>query len=286
MTEVLASRVVSAFPLSVATSLALESIFEAPGPSIDPERVIPQKVNIFDYNEFWLNLSTLTRNILGSLPREDSSRVFPGELADVLDGEVEMIQFITSQQSYNKTTPIFYVSNYQDMQTSYPHSVLRMDRTDNQKQYRSLHNKTIELFLKKNEGSDAIKIFKRNLTPSNRPTALIMTHMAYDLVSYKAFSKLDLIESHTGILKSKALWYTKYQDGKNLPVMPFEVGLMQVFGDKETFAIKDIKLKKAMIELAQQNQWTAVTSREKIFFDLDKLKNPYHAEIVKSMMRT
>lgn len=286
ITGILASRTVSAFPLSVGTSLALESIFESSSPSIDPERVIPQKVNILEYTEFWLNLSTLVRNIIGSLSREDSARVFPGELAEVLDGEVEMIQFLTSQQSFNRTTPIFYVSNYQDMQSSYPHATIRMDRTDNQKQYRSLHNQTIEKFLQKNQGSTTIRVFKRDLTTENKPKALIMTHMAYDLVSHKAFSHLDLIESHTGILKSKALWYTKYQDGKNLPMMPFDVGLLQVFGDKETFAIKDIKLKKAIIELAIECQWTAVTTRSKILFDLDRLKNPFHAQLVKEMIRS
>lgn len=284
--EILANRTVSAFPISVGTSLALESIFEASGPSIDPERIIPQKVNITDYAEFWLNISTLYRNILGSLTREDSLRVSPGELAEVLDAEIEIIQFLTSQQSSNFTKPIFYVSNYQGLKETYPHAIIRTDNTENQKRYRSIHNEAIQKFLKKNDGSEHIRVFKRDVVADNRPVALMMTHMAYDLLGSKTFSKLDLIESHTGVLKSKALWYTKYLDGKNLPPLPFSVGLLQILGDKETFGIRDIKLKKAIIELAKEEKWTPITSRDKIIFDLDKLKNPYFTTIAKELMRS
>lgn len=284
--EILANRTVSAFPISVGTSLTLESIFEASGPSIDPERIIPQKVNITDYAEFWLNISTLYRNILGSLTREDSLRVSPGELAEVLDAEIEIIQFLTSQQSSNFTKPIFYVSNYQGLKETYPHATIRTDNTENQKRYRSMHNEAIQKFLKKNDGSEHIRVFKRDVVADNRPVALMMTHMAYDLLGSKTFSKLDLIESHTGVLKSKALWYTKYLDGKNLPPLPFSVGLLQILGDKETFGIRDIKLKKAIIELAKEEKWTPITSRDKIIFDLDKLKNPYFTTVAKELMRS
>lgn len=284
--EILANRTVSAFPISVGTSLALESIFEASGPSIDPERIIPQKVNITDYTEFWLNISTLFRNIFGSLTREDSLRVSPGELADVLESEVEIIQFLTSQQSSNVTKPIFYVSNYQGIKETYPHALIRTDNTENQRRYRAIHNDTIKQFLKINDGSEAIRVFRRDIEATGKPKGLMMTHMAYDLLGEKSFRSLDLIESHTGILKSNALWYTKYNDGKNLPPMPFNSGLLQIFGDKETFGIPNIKLKRAIVELAKESKWTPVTSRDKIIFDLDKLKDSSLTTIALEMIRS
>jgi len=45
----LASRTVSAFPISIGTSLAFESVFFPRQPSYDPERQIPNRVEVTQY---------------------------------------------------------------------------------------------------------------------------------------------------------------------------------------------------------------------------------------------
>lgn len=286
ITDYLSNRTISAFPLSVGTSLALESIYEASAPSIDPERVIPQKVTINDYSEFWINISTLVRNIFGALSKEGTLSVLPWEVAEVIETEAEMIQFLTQQQSSNRVKTYFYANTHQDLQTKYPDAKLRASNTEAQQIYKLIHDQAIEIVMKNNlSRADMYRLCRGEILPESRPKALILTHMAYDLLSHDHFQTLDLIESHTGVLKKKTAWYTKYNDGKSLPPMPFMSGLLQVFGDKETFAIADIRLKREVIELAQTNRWTPVTTMDKIRYDAEKLVDADRREKFKRMLR-
>lgn len=282
--DILSGRTVSAFNLSVGTSLALESIFSADNPSIDPNRIIPQKINISDYQELWINLGTLFRNILGSLTKEDSNRVLYGELAQCLEYEVELINHLTTTQSNNRVKTIYYASNYQDLQTLYPLARVRTDNTQNQKIYRALHNKAIETYLKSIYKQDDHRTFKNKIRNNYRAKVLMLTHMPYDLLSRDQFSVLHLLESHTGLMRTQATWYFKYYDGKNLPPMPFNEGLLQVFGDKESFSVLDIKMKRDLIDLIKENKWTPATTRSAMLGDIGRLKNPYYTTILQKLL--
>ena len=283
-TDILAGRTLSAFALSVGTSLALESIFTGDRAPIDPDRVIPQKVNILDYQEFWINLSTLFRNIHSSITREESLGVSPREWLIVLEDEVEQIKILIAHQSNSRVKPIFYASQYQNFESKYPHARIRKLNTDNQRAYFETQQLILTQFAKHHAKEPWLKLFNDKLRTDNKPKALILTHIPYDLLSVKQFTGLDLIESHTGLLRQPATWYTKYFDGKNLPPMPFVEGLLQIFGDKEHFSVKDLKMKRELIQLAQDCRWTPATTRDKLLFDIDKLKNPYYTAILKEVM--
>lgn len=279
-----ANRTTSAFPVSVATSLAIESIFETNSASIDPNRVIPQKIDLHKYKEFWINLSTLFRNLFTSLAKEDSKRVLPRELADALFEEAEIIESLSTEETHGSTRVIFYVCNYQDLALKHPNALLRTDNTDNQKIYRHLHDSSIALFLKLREGSENIIVTDNTLKPKSKVKALILTHIAYDLLSAKNFQSLELLESHTGVLKGPSQWSTKYLHGRELSMLPFNKAFLQVMGDSETFRPLGVKIKNDIVELAKSRNWTSLTTRDKIISDLDFLKNPYFKEIIRSML--
>ena len=63
------TRTISAFPISVGTSLALESLFAPRLETIDPERKF-ERVDVTKYSEVWINLSTLFRNIVGAVEKK------------------------------------------------------------------------------------------------------------------------------------------------------------------------------------------------------------------------
>lgn len=281
--DILSSRTTSAFPVSVGTSLALESVFVSDSPSIDPDRQIPQKIEITDYNELWINLHTLFRNAFGSLTREGSSQVLPREMVQIMEDEMEMISSIASQQSNYLVNTIFYLSQYRGHERKYPHARLRKLTTDNQKNYYTLLMASVNALVDRHKLDKSMRYFDDSLKNDNKPKALLLSHMAYDLLSVKNFQVLNLLESHTGVLRTPASWYTKYYDGKNLPPMPFSKVLMQVFGDKETFSVMDLKLKREMIELAKSCRWTPATTVDKLKNDIHKLTNPYYVTILKSM---
>jgi len=283
----LSNRVVSAFPISVATSLALESIFKGPNPTIDPERIIPQQININEYNEFYINLSTIFRNIIGALSKEDYLRVGPKGIKETMLFEMEVLDSIFRNEGGGSTKVIFYANEYKKAlsHSKHPHAIFRSVSTEKQKEYKNLHDETISLFLKNSHSSDNLKIFDSDIKPKIKCKALILTHIAYDLLSHYNFLKLDLIESHTGVLKNKHQWYTKFHEGKSLNMIPFYCGFLQVFGDSEFYKPFDIKVRRTIIDLATQSNWNQITTIAKIIQDLDKMKDHFLKEVLKSMIR-
>ena len=289
-TDPLAGRAISAYPLSVGTSLAFESIFPTTNPGIDVNRVIPQRIKLTDYDEIWVNLATLVRNMYGSLPKEDAAMVSGQALAEAVLGEMEMIQSLCLNESNNRIQPVFYACSYKKLeQKASKYVTLRTDDTVNQKIYRTLLQLALKTVYSKLNENKTLRSYDSELnrpgSPYHRKTrAIIVTHSAWDLTSYKNFDNLDLVESHTGVLKTRATWYTKYQNGKELGMLPFMEGLLQVFGDSEHFRPMDIRLRRELIDVAQEFRWSPVTTRDKVRLNLDNLKNPYFREVLKSVI--
>lgn len=286
-TDPLSGRTLSAFPLSVATSLAFESILTGPNPTIDPDRRIPQQIDLKNYNEFWINLSTLFRNIMTSLSKEDAAIVGASGLKDTLTYEIETIESIIKNEGSSSVKLVFYVCENKDATSisKNPFAMMRGDTTDKQKIYRSLHNTTIAKFLKEHHESDSLRIFNSELKPKIRCKALILTHIAYDLLSHKNFTVLDLVESHTGVLKHKHQFHTKLQNGKELVMIPFFKGFLQIFGDNEFYHPLNGKVRKALVELAIVNRWNQTTTLEKITFDIGYMTDHYTREVLLKILK-
>ena len=289
LNNTLLNRTVSAYPLSVATSLAFESIFQTDKPSIDPDRKIPEKINIFNYTEMWINLSTLIRNIIGSLDKEGAISVGSSQVKDTLLEEIEFIISLFNNEGKSAVKLVFYACEY-DKLVSYsvkPLIALRMDNTPGQKMYRFLHNQVLELLFKELDSNNPMyKKFKNNIKPtSSVANVLLLSHYAYDLTNANNFNKLDLVESHTGVLKDKYKWYTKYYNGSELDMIPFNRGFLQIFGDKEHFRPLDIKLRKSIVDIAREAHWSQVTSMEKIKHYMENMRNLYAREIVLTILR-
>lgn len=286
MFSIISGRTTSAFPLSVGTSLAFESAIVSNQPSIDPERVIPQKVNLNDYDEIWINISTLFRNLVGSLTKDDSQRVHPGELAVGLMNEIDIIKEIVKADTLDKVKVVFYVCEHRDLTKSkYPYALFRLDTTPKQHLYRSNHDKAIKEVLKQRSVIDSIRVFSGSeITSPNYRRIIIITHIALDLCSSKNFNEFDLLESHTGVLKKPHQFNTKYLDGKKYPMLPFNKGLLQVFGDSEHFRPYPIKTREMIIGLAEKYKWTPATTRDKIKYSLSTIPAAYDREILLSLV--
>ncbi len=275
--ESIAGRAIGAYPISIATSLAIESVA-----GIFPDNPV-SPAPILKYSELWINVRTLYRNFIGALDRETSERVMPPEISEVLSEEMEQIVSIVREISEGKTKVVFYISNYADIETKYKHAVIRRDSTDKQKMYTASLNQTLAMLIKSHT-PDTLQVFDLKIHVANRPSALIVTHIVYDLVVWKQFTKLVLLESHTGKMKEYAQWYTKYLNGKELSMMPFREDLLQVFGDHETFRPMDVRVRRELIEVAVKYRWSAITTIDKIKYGVDQMKNPYARDILKAIL--
>lgn len=277
-------RDISAFPVSVGTSLALESLFKPVLEPIDPERKIPQHVNLDDYDELWINVFTLYRNLMAALTKEHTQSV---SFREVAEGIVQEIDYITEIFNSYKTRVtqkiIFYISDYKGIGDQNKFVNPRKIATDTQIHFSELYVATAKLLIEHYRNYSNFKLFKSEIKPDVRCKALIITHVAFDLVSYENFRELDLLESHTGILKKYPTWHTKYYNGKELPDLPFNLLLLKIFGDANTYRPMDMRLRKEILAIAKANRWTPVTSESKVRRDLNQMKNQFFIDNLKTL---
>jgi hypothetical protein len=283
-TSALANRATGAFPISIATSLAIESFATGTQAPYDPERKIPQFINISDYDSIWINLFTLYRNIVGALPSKGADAVVVGDIWHVLEFETDLLKRLIEEKSFGKTKVIFYASEYKGLALKHPNAKLKENKTEKQIVYAAIMEKTVNYFIQQQAKSDNIKVFERLIKPAKPTKSLIITHYAYDLLADKHFEKLDLLETHTGILKTNALFYTKLTDGKDLMRIPFGAWSLQVFGDSTLFSSLGSAIKKQIIDLSNQYQWNNRTTKDRLLMSFDSLPDKFTASILKKML--
>lgn len=281
----LSARTMGAFPVSIATSLALESIFVGTQPAYDPNRPIPQAVDISKYTAFYVNLNTLFRNIVGSVSGADAAAMLlPSDICEILQAETELISSLVFEYTAGKTKCVFYANAHSSLLQAHPYATLRVIKTEKKIVYASLMKQCVDKFISTNKEASNIKRFDRLIQPDLMTSALILTHYAYDLLSHRSFLKLDLIESHTGVLKTISQWHTKFVNGKSLIRIPFNECFIQIFGDSETFAEFPQKSKELVLELAERYKWTSVTTQPRLIFCFDMLKDKLLAAVLKAMI--
>jgi len=270
-------RTTGQFPISVATSLAIEAAL-----GIYPERPV-DPAPILEYEELWVNLRTLFRNMHGAFEKGIADTVLPEAYAEGLNDEMVQIHDIITSKTNGMTKVVYYISDYADIDKKYPYAVTRRDNTPKQKLFTATLKDSIELLLKMHPEGNIRKV-RLKLRPEHKTKAMIITHIAFDLVSNSDFKQLTLLESHTGAIKERAQWYTKYYEGKSLTMVPFREDFLQIFGDNEFFRPADKKLRQDILDIALKYRWNPSTTDEKIKYGVNQLKNPYALEVLRSIM--
>ena len=92
MNSVIAERTKGQFPISIATSLAYESLMNI------HEFTKHNRIPVFDYRVMWVNVATLLRNIIGSCSDRDRAL---SDVEGLVEAIIEEMEFIRSF-SYNE----------------------------------------------------------------------------------------------------------------------------------------------------------------------------------------
>jgi len=280
----LSSRTTSGFPISIGTSLALESLFMSRQDPYDPQREIPQSVDVSKYDEIWINLSTMFRNIVGASFKEAIIVASEEEFKDTLNQEIEIINDIFSNEGQNQCKPVYYYCTYEKLHKKRHNIVsLRSENTEPQKIVKYKMDKTLELLFKETE--EHFK-FDSDIKPKSKTKAMIFTHIPFDLLSHKNFNDLHLLEGHTGKLKPRFLWYTKYYPvgDEDLSSLPFNRTLLMVFGDRALIQPGNIKLRRTILDVAEKGNWTPMTTEAKMMMDFEMyIKEPFVVKTLKEL---
>lgn len=265
----ISDRVTSSNGVSVGTSLAMETLI-ANWPVFDPARVPPPKINLTEYTRVWFNLWTLARNLYESIPRETRDAVKADMSGEALVEEAaELVRAIQTATAGAVTATVYYPS-YKSLASQFPKGKIRESVTDKQKETRK------QLLAMMNYAAKSMEInhkgmlerYDVDIRPKAYGNTLVLTHFPVDLLSEYRFGRCSLLESHTGMVKKKNLWYTKLFQGKQLSNIPFNAMTLQVFGDGHHFHPWEQKIKLAILEIAQKNRWSWATTTAKVRMDM------------------
>lgn len=261
----LQERTMSAFPLSYGTSCAIEAVFEGWRPPHDPDRPIPVSIDVANYHTFWVNLGTLFRNLWSATAADIRLEASATAYQAALFNEMTIIENLFQREGEGRCRVKYYYGDYASFRDFHrPGVELRTEVTGHEAVFRAKRDRVLELILK--DPQHEILWLKELLAPKNRERGLMLTHMPYDLLSYPKFHSLDLLESHTGRLKPRERWYTKFCPVQNTDMsrLPFIRLLLFIFGDKSLIRPMRIDWRRKIIELSHLRGWTNLTTESRV----------------------
>lgn len=273
-------RQVTSFGLSIGTGLMLESALEPTESRIDDDRVIPVTIDLNDYKKHYYNIFTLARNIVNSI---SDKRVKDGLMNNtkLMDLVMEEVEVIASLYQEVKCTPILFIPDYtklyKSMNVDKEAKLSSKDYLLQQYVLSSLKKKSYDVSMDVHHGTYLLK-------PDSAPT-LITTHIPVDLLNYNKVPNLKLLESHTGKLKDKHMWYSKLHPiGKNpLNIFPFIEELVFILGDKNVSQPMKLSIRRLLHTYGTERKWSTFTSRLVILQDLKR--NSELNEVMKNYKR-
>lgn len=245
------------------------------GTAIPMEKLLTTNVSK-EYNALYLNVRTLYRNYVGSFPANqipDGKELYNGFLE-----ELDTIQGIVNMSLPSSMRMVYYYMTYDSLQSIFTKCKLKVSQTQIQKNYSG-----IESFVFANIASKIkpeLEVYDTKLN-GNHTKGLIITHIPLDLLGHPTFSKLTLLESHTGTFKNKSEWISKLTKNGTYSNIPFNVLTMQIIGDRSgLFSAMPNKFIKTYVELAKACKWTPSTNIEKIKFDIRKVSDKAVASVL------
>ena len=257
-------------PVSIGTSLIVD------GPKADPSR----------WNQVVLiNLLTLSRNIIQSVPAASQFDLRSDDVTEVVLTEMDMLR-----QSLNAYAPgvqvEFYLPAYKLIYIDFPMAKPRLFNTKNkqfvQQMMLDVRVKLKELIEEENKKRDErkqeplpIRIMRGWKLDKDKRKTTILTSFPTDLLSQYQFPALTLLESHTGAVKSRREWNTKlnWHKKEDIVNMPFMKFTLQVFGDDVFFIQQNLKVKQWVVDMSKRDRWTPITTESTIRGSIGKIKH-------------
>lgn len=261
-------REVGELGLSISTSVAIEKLIA--------EESIPER-------ELWINVRTLFRNLHGAVESDYREALRAGDVLPTLTTEMRFIA-----NNIKGLEVHFYVPTYADIAQRLPHAIPRPVNTPKQIAYLEIESATMGQLLT-DPIMDEVKVHKTKTLlhgPNPRVDAIMITHSPVDLL-FTNFGVIRLLESHTGVFKTKTQWHTKLTNGNLLPNMPFNTFTVQVFGDNNNLLkAMPSAVRTQVADAAEADRWTPVSTRDRIAASINKIKDHYGRSVLLKILRS
>lgn len=274
------TKVQGKFRLSIPTSLALETIFNV-NENVSP--VDPPPWTLYRY--LVINVRTLIRNIHSAVAKELKTTWTTDHYWRELLEELQVIPEVLEQYAKAKLQVVYYVPTYKTLVKHYPHANLKVLKGPAAIQYQHIEDTLTNRLIGYARSNDINLMVSDVEVPLPKERCLILTHYPVDLIPYAQTSRCDLLESHTGVIKSSTMWYTKLNGPSDaFKRIPFGRFSIQVFGDSRMFSALPSKYKATVMELAESDRWNQLTKDSRIKTRLSKISDPVVREDLKKLV--
>lgn len=263
---ILTNREMSGFPLSIGTGLALEAIF-APEQESLHEAPPTQLADVNTYSSYIFNVETLTRNLISSLKYQDLIGVANKHFLSVI---IEEVDYLSSFFEMNNTRALFYVNSYKYFKDTYRDKI-RKPTTDKQLLISGIVEYVLKHIVRERTN---VANFSKEISFGKEERSLLLSHIPADLLSFRKFSTLDLLESHTGSIKHRRHWNTKYYPipKEDMTFLPFIEYLLTTFGDRHMFKPSPMKERTKVLEHMRKQGVNPLTSEFGMLLNLTRNK--------------
>lgn len=256
-------RDVGQIPVSIGTSLAFEGLL-----GIHPNQP-KQPTNVKTIQTIWVNLRTLARNLFQAVPTEKALDLDYSNSVAVLLNETNVIPVALAQHGYTGKVR-YYLASKDSVKWSFPKANYKEIKAPKQIAF-DMFERFVCIELLEQLKAAKIDVLEIDQKPkSGEGIVALLTHYPHELLWKPQFSRLLLLESHTGKLKTYNTWYTKLNGIKeNEFPMPFTEFTLQVFGDGELIAPQQPRsLLVELKELSKNKKWTGITTPDKLYHDV------------------
>lgn len=239
-------RTFSSLPISVGTGLAVESLVQLP---------------LARYQSVLFNVRTLFRNALSAYEVKETYPTLE-ELTLAVEEDMRGVAEALTALVADKIHLIFYQPTYKGLPAMFPLAKLKLiddkKSTETQRKVEALRKAVTKTLTAKFD-----KIIQINdvMLPRFEGNGLVLSHHPVDFATSVAYSRLSLLESHTGIVKRFPELHSKLTNGSELTNIPLNKLTIQVFGDRAVnFYSLPTGVKNEIKALAAESNWTSAST--------------------------
>lgn len=256
--------VMGSLGFDVATSGIFENWLE------NPKTVEPYKSKV---SQFRINIHTLVRNVAGAIEEEVRSKDF------VMEKTMDSLELIEDaiRDVFPSVEIVYYITELAYYRRLIPRSEIRVSRSEKIRNLTQMeHEITGDVYKALEELGrtvDRVDNKKGNIAK----TVMMLTHLPADLLCYRYYSDLYLVESHTGNIRERTTFSSKILPSHrrhNAHFIPFNHMSFQVYGDGGKMLHQASgAVTTAYTNLAQEMKWNYMTSADKIVSDVNRTRN-------------
>lgn len=259
MTDILNMRTKGKFPISIGTSLALECLFGV----CDDKPLKPNEIPPFrQYDCVMFNVRTIVRNLTNSVPTQEQGLLTKPDVFNAVLAEINLIKEIILEHSKGNILPSFYLHKYTGMKRMFRQFTPRSGFTPKQQHLMGFEEYAVDILSSGKHTPPGIKFEITDLMiKQGKSRNLMLTHYPVDMLT-TTFKRVDLLESHTGTIKTPYDLNTKL---KSKPEnIPFNRITIQIYGDTAgMFQPAPTAIRKELSELVAKKYINALMSEEK-----------------------